>query len=176
MRDIARQRAALQVANERTEQTVVVRTASSARSEERFRSLSAASPIGIFETDAAGRATYLNARWAEIAGVASDDALGEGWQDAIHPDDRATVIEQWAAAVREGRESVPGDAACGPPTARCGGYRHARSPWPPTRVAWPGTSARSRTSPSASRPRSSSPTRATARSTPRASSPSSSPT
>jgi PAS domain S-box-containing protein len=106
MRDIARQRAALQVANERTEETVVVRTAELRASEERFRSLSAASPIGIFETDADGRATYFNARWSEIAGRAGDDALGEGWREAIHPEDRAAVVDQWYAAVRGARESM----------------------------------------------------------------------
>src|SRR5262249_47138837 len=44
MRDIARQRAELELANERTERTVILRTAELQASEERFRSLSAASP------------------------------------------------------------------------------------------------------------------------------------
>ena len=48
-------------ANERTEQTVVERTAELQASEERFRSLSAASPIGIFETDR-GRARHVHQR------------------------------------------------------------------------------------------------------------------
>ena len=106
MRDIARQRAELEVANEQTERTVLVRTAELQASEERFRSLSATSPIGIFETDDAGRATYVNARWGEIAGIAPEDALAEGWQDAIHPEDRAAVFDAWSTTVREGRESA----------------------------------------------------------------------
>src|SRR4029077_6100046 len=105
MRDIAWQRAELEVANERTERTVVVRTAELRTSEERFRSLSAASPIGIFETDDAGHATYLNARWGEIAGIAPDDSLAMGWQRAIHPEDRPAVFDAWSTTVREGRES-----------------------------------------------------------------------
>ena len=106
MRDIAWQRAELEVANERTERTVVVRTGELQASEERFRSLSAASPIGIFETDARGRVTYVNARWAEIAGLAPADALASGWIGAIHPQDRAGVVAEWEAAVREARESA----------------------------------------------------------------------
>jgi two-component system sensor histidine kinase/response regulator len=106
MRDIARQRAAVEVANQHTEQTVITRTAELQASEERFRSLSAASPIGIFEADAQGRATYINARWAEIAGIAPEEALGEGWQRAIHPEDQARVFGEWSAAVRELRESA----------------------------------------------------------------------
>jgi two-component system sensor histidine kinase/response regulator len=106
MRDIARQRAELELANERTERTVIVRTTELRASEERFRSLSAASPIGIFETDAQGAAIYINARWAEIAGMTSEAGLGDGWQQAIHPDDRAAAIERWSDVVREARESA----------------------------------------------------------------------
>src|SRR2546422_3592973 len=104
MRDIAWQRAELEVANEKTEQTVVIRTGEFKASEERFRSLSAASPIGIFETDSDGHSVYVNARWAEIAGIAPEEALGDGWKNTIHPDDRDRVVAEWAAAVRELRE------------------------------------------------------------------------
>ena len=105
MRDIAWQRAELEVVNEKTEQTVVVRTTELKASEERFRSLSAASPIGIFETDPRGQVVYVNARWAEIAGVPVGSALGDGWIETIHPADRESAIEDWTAAVGAGRES-----------------------------------------------------------------------
>ena len=77
MRNIAWQRAELEVANEKTERVVVTRTTELKASEGRFRSLSAASPIGIFETDRQGRGVYVNARWGEIAGMSPQDALGE---------------------------------------------------------------------------------------------------
>ena len=104
MRDIALQRAELEVANERTEETVVVRTAELRASEERFRSLCTTSPIGIFETDGHGHTTYLNARWSEIAGLAPEAALGHEWHQAIHPDDREAIAAEWPVAAREGRE------------------------------------------------------------------------
>jgi two-component system, sensor histidine kinase and response regulator len=106
MRSIAHQRAELEVAHERTEDTVIQRTAELRASEERFRSLSAASPIGIFQTDADGILTYVNARWSEIAGIPPDRSLGDGWELEIHPDDRAAVVAQWIGAVRDARESM----------------------------------------------------------------------
>ena len=72
-----------------------------ANSEERFRTLSGSSPIGIFETDNAGLCLYTNPRWQSITGISNDDALGEGWIQAIHPDDATLAFEGWAAAVRE---------------------------------------------------------------------------
>src|SRR5262245_54968962 len=38
-------------------------------SEQRFRLLSASSPVGIFQTDATGRVVYTNTRWQEMAGL-----------------------------------------------------------------------------------------------------------
>ena len=104
MWDIARQRAELEVARQKTEQTVLERTAELKASEERFRLLSAASPVGMFRTDAEGRGVYTNARWSEIAGVSAEEALGDGWQRAVHPDDRAAATAGWMAAIREQRE------------------------------------------------------------------------
>jgi len=106
MSDIARQQAELEVANEKTEQTVIERTSELAASEERFRSLSASAPIVIFQTDREGRTTYVNPRWTEIAGISAADSLGEGWLRAIHPEDRGALLEQWIHARRDGSEAT----------------------------------------------------------------------
>ncbi|HWR90568.1 MAG TPA: PAS domain S-box protein, partial [Dissulfurispiraceae bacterium] len=77
-------------------------------SEERFRSLSDSSPIGIFQTDTKGLCLYTNARWRELSGLAPEDCLGEGWVNAIHPEDRHRVSEEWNRSVTEGRDfSLP---------------------------------------------------------------------
>jgi PAS domain S-box-containing protein len=73
-------------------------------SEERFRTLSASSPIGIFQTDPAGRCVYTNARWQEIAGLGAGTALGDGWAQAIYPADRAEVFAAWSEAARIDQE------------------------------------------------------------------------
>ncbi len=69
-------------------------------SERRFRELSEASPVGVFHTDAGGRCTYTNSRWHEIYGLSLDQSLGEGWCHGVHPDDRASVFEQWRQAAQ----------------------------------------------------------------------------
>jgi PAS domain S-box-containing protein len=73
-----------------------------AAGEERFRSLSAASPIGIFQTDAAGRRLYANARWEEL-GITSEEGVDGDWGRTIHPDDRTEALRQWREALAEGR-------------------------------------------------------------------------
>jgi PAS domain S-box-containing protein len=72
-------------------------------SETRFRSLSAASPIGIFQTDTAGNCLYTNQRCQEITGQSLEESLGDGWSRAVHPKDRAAYVEECRTAVREGR-------------------------------------------------------------------------
>ena len=47
-------------------------------SEERFRSLCAAAPIGLFQTDADGRCVYTNERWHAISGLTAEESLGYG--------------------------------------------------------------------------------------------------
>ena len=75
-------------------------------SEERFRVLAEVSPVGIFSSDPAGRCTFVNRRWCEIAGLTPGQAMGEGWTTALHPEDRATVAAGWVEAVRMGESSA----------------------------------------------------------------------
>lgn len=75
-----------------------------ARSEEMFRSLSASSPVGIFHSDSKGLCIYTNARCQEIFGLSFSECLGNGWSNAIHPDDRDAVLTDWLETARNGRE------------------------------------------------------------------------
>ncbi|MBX9767986.1 MAG: PAS domain-containing protein, partial [Bdellovibrionales bacterium] len=61
-------------------------------------------PSGIFETDKDGRCIFVNETWSRLAGLPFDQALDQGWVEAIHPDDRAKVFQEWEASVREERE------------------------------------------------------------------------
>ena len=72
-------------------------------SEERFRSLSACSPVGIFVTDIEGRCTYTNPRCQAICGFTLEESLGEGWSQSVHPEDRQRVFADWSETTREGR-------------------------------------------------------------------------
>jgi PAS domain S-box-containing protein len=73
-------------------------------SEQRFRTLAASSPVGIFETDENGRCLYTNLRWQQIAGLTFEESLGDGWKCAIHRDDVQPVFDGWKAAARAKRE------------------------------------------------------------------------
>ncbi len=74
------------------------------KSEERFRSLSASSPVGIFLTDTDGICTYTNPRHQAIFGLSEVEILGEGWAQIIHPDDRKQVSSEWYNALHTGKQ------------------------------------------------------------------------
>jgi PAS domain S-box-containing protein len=73
-------------------------------SEELFRLLSSAAPIGIFRADREGRWVYVNERWSEMTGRAAETALGYGWLEAVHPEDRAAAERLWKTATEMGME------------------------------------------------------------------------
>jgi PAS domain S-box-containing protein len=73
-------------------------------SEQRFRTLSHCSPVGIFLADVDGRCTYTNPRCQEIYGFNGEEALGEGWSHFIHLEDRPWVMEQWSRSAPLGAE------------------------------------------------------------------------
>ncbi len=74
------------------------------KSEERFRGLSASSPVGIFLTDTNGICTYTNPRHQAIFGLTEAEILGEGWARIVHSDDRQQVLDEWYNTARAGNE------------------------------------------------------------------------
>ena len=72
-----------------------------ARSERRFNLLAAIAPVGILQTDAAGRCTYVNERWRELVGFTPVTTKRLDWVRAVHPLDRRRVRSIWARAVRQ---------------------------------------------------------------------------
>lgn len=72
-------------------------------SEERFRLLSACSPLGVFVTDTEGRCVYTNPRYQSICGLA--EAVPEqSWLGSVHPDDSAIAQSTWHAFMADGQE------------------------------------------------------------------------
>ncbi|MBZ5539852.1 MAG: PAS domain S-box protein [Acidobacteriia bacterium] len=64
------------------------------QSEELFRTLSAAAPVGIFRTDEDGHCIYLNERLREMMGLSLEEALGHGWEKSIHLEDRERIARR----------------------------------------------------------------------------------
>ena len=71
------------------------------QSEQRYISLAAAVPVGIYRADAAGRCTYVNERYCQITGLTVSTALGQGWQQGLHPEDRGRVVADWEHCVQQ---------------------------------------------------------------------------
>jgi PAS domain S-box-containing protein len=72
-------------------------------SDAHIRVLTEVSPVGIFRTDENGNCIYVNERYCEITGLSLQQALGQGWSHAIHPDDAGRVVAAWKIAVQENR-------------------------------------------------------------------------
>ncbi len=68
--------------------------------EQRFRTLASHAPVGIFQTDAAGDYVFVNEAWCAMTGLSLEDAQGQGWARALHPDDRERVFREWHDAVK----------------------------------------------------------------------------
>ena len=68
--------------------------------EARFRAVTEAIPALVFEADPQGRTTYVNAPFADFAGLPRSALLGDGWIEIVHPDDRAEVAAAWREAVQ----------------------------------------------------------------------------
>lgn len=74
-------------------------------SESRYAMLAEVSLVGIYHADADGNCLYVNERWCSLAGIAADAALGDGWLEAIHPEDRFMVNREWTRAISENRHA-----------------------------------------------------------------------
>ncbi len=68
-----------------------VAEAALAESEARFRNMADHAPAMMWVTDAQGACTYVNRLGQEFTGQTEAEAMGDGWLDAIHPDDREEV-------------------------------------------------------------------------------------
>jgi PAS domain S-box-containing protein len=71
-------------------------------SEERLRMLSNYVPVFVWACRADGWCYSLNDRWYEYTGFKPEQALGVGWLDALHPEDREQALSKWAQAVARG--------------------------------------------------------------------------
>ncbi len=75
-------------------------------SEIRFRTLTKNAPVGIFETDANGLTTYVNETWMGFTGMQFEEAMGEGWLNAVHPEDRKKLETGWYSNSEKDEPSI----------------------------------------------------------------------
>ena len=60
-----------------------------------FRQLADSAPVGILLMGADGGVSYANPCWLGIADLTPEQARGDGWWEAICPDDRERVSDAW---------------------------------------------------------------------------------
>jgi PAS domain S-box-containing protein len=73
------------------------------RSEERYRSLVQAGAQVVWVTTPSGEIAEDSPEWRWITGQSLEEYLGNGWLDAIHPEDRERVEREWRECVGAGK-------------------------------------------------------------------------
>ena len=74
------------------------------QSEQMFRTLSAAAPVGIVQMDISGKMTYVNPAWLEMTGLSYQESLHDGWRRAIVAEDLPRIEAIRSKAIQEGRD------------------------------------------------------------------------
>ncbi len=67
-------------------------------SEARFRNLADTAPVMIWMSDAEAKCVYVNQTWLHFAGRPPEAEAGDGWADAVHPDEAAAVLASFREA------------------------------------------------------------------------------
>ena len=69
-------------------------------SEKQFRLITDLSPVHLFRAGPDGDATFLSPGFLAMTGLRREQAMGFGWIEAVHPDDRDRLMEGWQEALR----------------------------------------------------------------------------
>jgi len=59
-------------------------------------------PTTAWTTRPDGYCDFLNQGWLDYTGMSAQQALGWGWGDAIHPDDRKSLVAEWQSCLASG--------------------------------------------------------------------------
>lgn len=77
------------------EEKIAQRTGELHRQEALFRALAEQAPHPIWTIDTAGAATFFSRAWYQLFGGKAPDWHGKSWFALVHPDDRASVADNW---------------------------------------------------------------------------------
>ncbi|MGB7445064.1 MAG: SpoIIE family protein phosphatase [Coleofasciculaceae cyanobacterium] len=70
------------------------------RSEKKYRSVVNNLKEIIYQTDTAGRLTFLNPAWTEVTGFSLEESLGNSFLQFIHPDERLLHWQQFQSLIQ----------------------------------------------------------------------------
>jgi PAS domain S-box-containing protein len=71
-------------------------------SEARYRTLTEAIPQLVWNAASDGRTVYFNKKWFDYTGQSPGQSQGDGWIEAIHPDDAEQFRHKWQMAIARG--------------------------------------------------------------------------
>src|SRR6516165_4973309 len=75
-------------------------------SERNYAAIISTIPTAAWTARPDGYCDFMNQVWLDYVGMSSEEAQGWGWAEAIHPDDRKTLVEYWRSCLASG---TPGD-------------------------------------------------------------------
>jgi PAS domain S-box-containing protein len=64
-------------------------------SEKRFRNMADTAPVMIWISDENDKTTYVNKHWTDFTGIQPSEAMGDGWNKVIHPDDKHIGVDEY---------------------------------------------------------------------------------
>ena len=67
-------------------------------SEERFRTMADATPIMIWASGTDKRCNYFNKQWLDFTGRTTEQEMGDGWTEGVHPEDLERCLETYVTA------------------------------------------------------------------------------
>jgi PAS domain S-box-containing protein len=83
------------------------------RADAPFGALARVAPVAIVQSDADGRAVFVNERWCALTGRPASQAVGASWLDLLYPADRARIERDMTA---QGQPEIAFDARLRPGT------------------------------------------------------------
>src|SRR5215510_8216314 len=72
------------------------------KSESKLRQVIDTIPTAAWTTRPDGYCDFLNQGWLDYAGMTAEKAQGWGWAEAIHPEDREQLVEEWQLGLASG--------------------------------------------------------------------------
>ena len=72
------------------------------RESRRLRDVIETIPAYVWSAQPDGSVDFINRRWLEFSGFSLDQALGWGWADTLHPEDRDRLVKAFRAAIASG--------------------------------------------------------------------------
>jgi PAS domain S-box-containing protein len=103
-RDMSRRPDLVKIADMELESAVEELRSALAESERRFRWLSDAMPLLIWQCNQEGKCDYFNKGWLDFTGRTMEQEVGDGWAEGVHREDAPRVMQTFLSALsrREG--------------------------------------------------------------------------